>query len=82
MAKAAEALARLQSGDPVMHGMIIQTKYGDAAVNPLVSIVRKHAADVVRYAGEFGLTTRAPTVLAAGPHAPPQHRSKFDGLLR
>jgi P27 family predicted phage terminase small subunit len=78
---AAELLAKMQANDPVMNGMIIRTKYGDAVVNPLVSIVRKHAADVVRYAAEFGLTTRARTALAAGPNAPPA-RSKFDGLLR
>jgi P27 family predicted phage terminase small subunit len=62
---AAEALAKMQANDPVMNGMIIKTKYGDAAINPLVSIVRKHASDVVRYAAEFGLTAAARSRMGA-----------------
>ncbi|MDI2078260.1 phage terminase small subunit P27 family [Bradyrhizobium sp. Mp27] len=53
---AAESLARMQSNDPIMNAQIVKTKYGDAAANPLVSIARKHASDVMRYAAEFGLT--------------------------
>jgi P27 family predicted phage terminase small subunit len=78
---AAESLAKMQANDPIMNGMIIKTKYGDAAMNPLVSIARKHAADVIRYASEFGLTPVARTRLAAGGFAP-SSPSKFDGLLR
>jgi P27 family predicted phage terminase small subunit len=77
---AAESLAKMQANDPVMNAQIIKTKYGDAAMNPLVSIVRKHAGDVVRFAAEFGLTPIARTRLAAG-YKPPSP-SKFDGLLR
>ena len=78
---AAESLAKMQANDPVMNGQIIRTKYGDAVMNPLVSIVRKHAADMVRYAGEFGLTAAARSRIAAGGYAPPSPPSKFDGLL-
>ncbi|MDI2074029.1 MULTISPECIES: phage terminase small subunit P27 family [Bradyrhizobium] len=78
---AAEALAKMQTNDPIMNGMIIKTKYGDAAMNPMVSIVRKHASDVVRYASEFGLTALARSRLAAGTNAPPPGGGKFDGLL-
>lgn len=78
---AAEALARMQAGDPIMNGLIIKTKYGDAAHNPLVSIVRKHAGDVVRYAGEFGMTALARSRMGAGIDGP-QPPGKFDGLLR
>ena len=60
---AAESLAKMQANDPIMNGMIIKTKYGDAAMNPLVSIARKHAGDVIRYASEFGLTPVARTRL-------------------
>jgi P27 family predicted phage terminase small subunit len=77
---AAESLHRMQSGDPVMNGMIIKSKYGDAIVNPLVSIVRKHAADVVRYAAEFGLTPAARSRISAGIHGD-NSQSKFAGLL-
>jgi P27 family predicted phage terminase small subunit len=78
---AAEALAKMQANDPIMNGMIIRTKYGDAAMNPLVSIARKHASDVIRYASESGLTPVARTRLAAGGYAPASS-GKFDGLLR
>ena len=77
---AAESLAKMQANDPIMNGMIIKTKYGDAAMNPLVSIARKHAADVIRYASEFGLTPVARTRLAAGGFGP-SIPGKFDGLL-
>jgi len=78
---AAESLAKTQANDPIMNGMIIKAKYGDAAINPLVSIARKHAGDVIRYASEFGLTPVARTRLAGRRHAPPSP-SKFDELLR
>ena len=78
---AAESLARMQANDPLMNGMIIKTKYGEAALNPLVSIARKHASDVIRFSAEFGLTPVARTRLAAGGYVSPSP-GKFDGLLR
>ena len=77
---AAESLAKMQANDPLMNGMIIKTKYGDAAMNPLVSIVRKHAGDVVRYAAEFGLTPAARSRISAGIHGD-NSQSKFAGLI-
>jgi P27 family predicted phage terminase small subunit len=77
---AAESLARMAANDPVMNGQLIKTKYGDAAMNPLVSISRKHAADMVRYGSEFGLTALARSRLAAEINAP-RPPGKFDGLL-
>jgi phage terminase small subunit len=78
---AAESLTRMQANDPIMNSMIIRTKYGDAAMNPMVNIARKHASDVIRYASEFGLTPVARTRLAAGGYEPSMP-GKFDGLLR
>jgi P27 family predicted phage terminase small subunit len=78
---AAEALAKMQANDPVMNAQIIKTKYGDAAANPLVSIARKHASDLIRFASEFGLTSAARARLGAAGYAPPAPPSKFDGLL-
>lgn len=77
---AAESLAKMQANDPIMNGMIIKTKYGDAAMNPLVTIVRKHAGDVVRYAAEFGLTPAARSRISAGIHGD-NSQNKFAGLL-
>jgi P27 family predicted phage terminase small subunit len=77
---AAETLAKMQANDPITNGMMIKTKYGDAAANPLVAVVRKHAGDVVRYAGEFGLTALARSRISSGITSP-RPPGKFDGLL-
>jgi P27 family predicted phage terminase small subunit len=76
---AAESLARMAANDRIMNGQIIKTKYGDAAVNPLLSIARKHAGDMVRFAAEFGLTPAARTHISAGNGDNSQ--SKFAGLI-
>jgi hypothetical protein len=34
---ATESLARMAANDPIMNGQIIETKYGDAVQNPLVT---------------------------------------------
>jgi P27 family predicted phage terminase small subunit len=77
---AAETLARMQANDPAMRGLLTKTKYGDVVQNPMVPIVRKAAADMVRYAAEFGLTPAARSRIAAGVRAE-QEESKFAGLL-
>jgi phage terminase small subunit len=53
---------------------------GNPRQNPLVSIARKAAADMVRFAGEFGLTPVARARIAAGPFGQPPP-GKFHGLL-
>lgn len=77
---AREALARMATNDPVMKGLIIKSRYGDAVQNPLVTIARKAAGDMVRYASEFGFTPAARTRLATdfGNDGQP---GKFAGLL-
>jgi len=76
---AREALDRMAANDPVMGGLIIKSRYGDAVQNPLVSIARKAALDMVRFAAEFGLTpaarSRIDTTMAGEPGR------KFAGLL-
>lgn len=78
---ATEALAKMQANDPVMNGMMIKTKYGDAAINPLINIACGHASDLIRYAAAFGLTPVAHTRLAAGGTGK-SSPSKFDSLVR
>jgi P27 family predicted phage terminase small subunit len=76
---AAESLARMAANDPLMHGQIIKTKYGDAATNPLVNIARKHAGDMVRFAAEFGLSPAARTRISSS--GGDNSTNKFAGLL-
>jgi P27 family predicted phage terminase small subunit len=78
--EAEEALARMAARDGQMHAMLIKTQAGDARRNPLIKISADAAADMVRYAGEFGLTAVARNRLAAGVYGQPAP-SKFDGLL-
>jgi phage terminase small subunit len=59
-------------------GLLIKTD-GKPYRNPLIKVVRDAANDMVRYAGEFGLTPIARTRIAQGIHQ--QAPSKFDGLL-
>ncbi len=76
---AAESLAKMQANDPIMNGMIIKPNT-TAGVNPLVSSCASIAADVVRYAAEFGLTPAARsriTPACIGDNS----QSKFAGLL-
>ena len=57
----------------------IRGSSGNPMQNPLVKIGRNAAADMVRFAGEFGMTAVARSHLsAAGRLSGP---SKFDGLL-
>jgi phage terminase small subunit len=59
---------------------LIKTSSGDAAQNPLIGIARRAAADMVRYAGEFGMSPAARARISAGiGYEPPE--GKFDGLL-
>jgi P27 family predicted phage terminase small subunit len=78
---AAEALARMADRDETMHGLLIKTTDGNARRNPLVKVAADAAEDMLRFAGEFGLTPVARTRLAAGGYGP-SSPGKFDGLLR
>jgi P27 family predicted phage terminase small subunit len=78
--EAEEALARVADRDEHMHGLLIKTQDGNPRRNPLVKIAADAAADMVRYAGEFGLTAVARSRLAAGVSGQPAP-SKFEGLL-
>jgi P27 family predicted phage terminase small subunit len=78
---AAEALARMADRDETMHGLLVKTVDGNARRNPLVKIASDAAEDMLRFAGEFGLTPIARARLGAAGYAPPSQPSKFDGLL-
>lgn len=76
--EAALTLKKLAANDPVMHGLLVKRE--NAVVqNPLVYIARKAAAEMVRYASEFGFTPAARSRIAAG--VADQTPRKFAGLL-
>src|SRR5262249_30555305 len=77
-----EALKAIAEKDPATSGLLLKSNYGTAVQNPLVTIARKSAGDMLRYAGEFGFTPAARARIAAGPFADPGcPGGKFDGLL-
>ena len=69
-----EASEQLQA-----EGLTAETADGRQCRNVLTKTVREAAADMVRYASEFGLTPVARTRIANGIQQPPPN--KFDGLL-
>jgi P27 family predicted phage terminase small subunit len=72
-------LATEAENDPETKGLTICGSSGSPIQNPLLKIARNAAADMVRFAGEFGMTPVARSHLsAAGRLSEP---SKFDGLL-
>jgi P27 family predicted phage terminase small subunit len=78
---AAEAIAKMAAGDPVMSGLLVKGRDGDVAQNPLVPIARKAAQDMLRFAAQFGLTAAARARLGAAGWMPPRPPGKFDGYL-
>ena len=72
--RAAEALAKIEGLNLVPAGLMIKR-----AQNPLVRIAGRAAADMVKYASQFGFTPVARSRIAAGPFNQPP--GKFDGLL-
>lgn len=56
--------------DQLTGGLMIKTTGGNAIRNPLVGTANKAAADMVRYAAEFGMTPSARTRIQAEPPQP------------
>jgi len=77
-AQAERAILELQKNGHLAAGLMIKTTHGNAIQNPLVGTANKAAADMVRYAAEFGMTPSARSRIDTGGAAP---ASKFDGLL-
>lgn len=63
---ASAALKRAAQKDPETHGLVFLTDKGNAIQNPLVGIANKAAADMVRFAAEFGMTPSARSRLDIG----------------
>jgi P27 family predicted phage terminase small subunit len=64
-AQAEEAITTMAKQDKLTGGLMIKTTNGNAIQNPLVGTANKAAADMVRYAAEFGMTPSARSRLSA-----------------
>jgi P27 family predicted phage terminase small subunit len=76
---AEEVLAKIAANDPTMRGLLVKQVGMGATINPLVKVARLAAADMIRAAGEFGMTPAARSRIAAG--VGEIHHGKFDGYL-
>jgi P27 family predicted phage terminase small subunit len=72
-------LARLAAENPDTQGLTITGTMGSPMVNPMLKIARFCAADVLRFAAEFGFSPAARTRISAG--ISPEVKSKFGDLL-
>jgi P27 family predicted phage terminase small subunit len=72
--------SRKASNDPLMQGLLVKGADGDARRNPVLRIARDAANDMLRFAGEFGLTAAARARLGAAGWTSPGD-GKFDGFL-
>lgn len=66
-AQAERAITEMGKADHLTGGLMIKTSNGNAIQNPLVGTANKAAADMVRYAAEFGMTPSARSRITATP---------------
>jgi P27 family predicted phage terminase small subunit len=76
---AIETYNSMAERDGATRGLLIKRTTGDPARNPLLKIATDAAADMVRYAGEFGFSPAARARIAGVAYEPGP--AKFDGLL-
>ena len=62
-----------------LQALVLKTVSGNWIQQPLIGIANKAAGDMVRFAGEFGMTPRARAALGVDPGK--KTKSKFDGLV-
>jgi P27 family predicted phage terminase small subunit len=75
--QAEERLGELAAQDE-SRGLLVKVREGHARRNPLVQIAASAAADMLRYASEFGMSPAARTRISSGAAKP---AGKFDGLI-
>lgn len=68
-AQAEAAIGEMAKRDQLTGGLMIKTTNGNAIQNPLVGTANKAAADMVRYAAEFGMTPSARSRIKADGNA-------------
>jgi P27 family predicted phage terminase small subunit len=74
--QAERAIAKMAERDQLTGGLMIKTTNGNAIQNPVVGIANKAAADMMRYATEFGMTPSSRTRINA--EAPEQSHDPAD----
>jgi P27 family predicted phage terminase small subunit len=77
---AVELMARMAASNPATKGLLLKTAAGDPRRNPVIKVARDAAMDMLRFAGEFGLTPVARARLGAAGWEP-TGPGKFDGLI-
>jgi P27 family predicted phage terminase small subunit len=77
---AEEALMKMAEKDPVTGALLIKGALGEPRENPRVRAAERAAGDMIRFAGEFGMTPSARARVAAGV-AWREDGGKFNGLL-
>lgn len=75
--QATEALNVMAKSDSLTKALMIKTTNGNAIQNPLLGIANKAAADMVRYAAEFGMTPSARARIHAGADAPKDETDRY-----
>jgi P27 family predicted phage terminase small subunit len=75
--QAEERLGELAAQDE-SRGLLVKVREGHARRNPLVQIAASAAADMLRFASEFGMSPAARTRISSGAAKP---AGKFDGLI-
>lgn len=74
--QAENALAKMAERDQLTGGLMIKTSNGNAIQNPVVGIANKAAADMMRYATEFGMTPSARTRISTEAREVVHHPSR------
>jgi P27 family predicted phage terminase small subunit len=77
---AIEVMARMAQSDPATKGLLIKTKAGEPRRNPVLKVATDAASNMLRFAGEFGLTPVARARLGAAGWEP-AGPGKFDGFI-
>jgi P27 family predicted phage terminase small subunit len=73
--QAERSIAEMAKRDQLTGGLMIKTTNGNAIQNPLVGTANKAAADMVRYAAEFGMTPSARSRINATPQGEDKSRT-------
>jgi P27 family predicted phage terminase small subunit len=76
------AYERLRTAEELakVRGLMVQTRGGPFRINPLIALAERAAAQMVKYAAEFGLTPASRSRITAG-IGESRKPTKFDGLL-